>query len=280
MWQVVLGRIVSGAGTSGMTALVSVLITDLLPLREVAQWRAYVNVIATTGRSIGGPLGGWLADVVGWRWSFLGQAPILGIAIVLSSIYLPGPPSIPSSPGSNLSKFSRIDVKGSLFFASSVVSLLLPLELGGTRFPWTSPTILSLFALSFILLFLFIRVERHHAEPILPLEIFHRRDAVLSFLIMGLQTAAQISVRPFSLPCCLTLTPSAHVLRTSLLPSNAAPLQHRLGPASCARRSRQRYRWAHRRDSDQADGTVQSADDLCRDVFVVLLPPADVSLAW
>jgi MFS family permease len=68
MWQVVLGRVISGAGSSGMTALVSVLITDLLPLRDVAQWRAFVNVVATTGRSIGGPLGGWLADVVGWRW--------------------------------------------------------------------------------------------------------------------------------------------------------------------------------------------------------------------
>lgn len=51
-----------------MTVLVSILITDLLPLRDVAQWRAFVNVVATAGRSIGGPLGGWLADVVGWRW--------------------------------------------------------------------------------------------------------------------------------------------------------------------------------------------------------------------
>lgn len=91
MRQVVLGRIVSGAGASGMSALVSVLIIgkqsfdvdqgrisnqeltandslDLLPLREVAQWRAYVNLVATLGRSMGGPLGGWLADVVGWRW--------------------------------------------------------------------------------------------------------------------------------------------------------------------------------------------------------------------
>lgn len=68
MWQVVLGRILTGTGTSGMTVLVSILITDLLPLRDVAQWRAFVNVVATAGRSIGGPLGGWLADVVGWRW--------------------------------------------------------------------------------------------------------------------------------------------------------------------------------------------------------------------
>ena len=41
---------------------------DLVPLREVASWRACVNVVATIGRSLGGPLGGWLADTIGWRW--------------------------------------------------------------------------------------------------------------------------------------------------------------------------------------------------------------------
>jgi MFS family permease len=68
MGMLIVGRVVSGAGASGMTALVSILITDLVPLREVASWRAYVNVVATTGRSMGGPVGGLLADTVGWRW--------------------------------------------------------------------------------------------------------------------------------------------------------------------------------------------------------------------
>ena len=68
MGMLIVGRVVSGAGASGMTALVSILITDLVPLREVASWRAYVNVVATTGRSMGGPVGGLLTDTVGWRW--------------------------------------------------------------------------------------------------------------------------------------------------------------------------------------------------------------------
>ena len=69
-----------------MTALVSILITgmrllppfpkrlsrltniDMMPLRQVAAWRSYVNVAATTGRSLGGPMGGFLADKIGWRW--------------------------------------------------------------------------------------------------------------------------------------------------------------------------------------------------------------------
>ncbi|KAK3346162.1 major facilitator superfamily domain-containing protein [Lasiosphaeria hispida] len=216
MWQVILGRVISGVGTSGMTALVSVLITDLLPLREVAQWRAYVNVVATTGRSVGGPLGGWLADVVGWRWSFLGQVPVIGVAILLGAIYLPPAPTHSeddgvngaggaSPPASKRSKFSRIDFKGSFLFAATILALLLPIELGGTKLPWSHPVVIGLFVASGALLFLFIVVENREEEPILPLEIFHRRDAVLSFLIMGLQTAAQISLM-FSVPLYFQVT--------------------------------------------------------------------------
>jgi hypothetical protein len=132
--------------------------------------------------------------------SFLGQVPIVGLAIVLVAVYLPKPPSEPESPASlgestrKKRKWSRIDFKGSFIFAGMVLALLLPIELGGAKLPWTHPIILSLLTLSGILLYLFIFVERREEEPILPLEIFHRRDAVLSFLIMGLQMAAQISV--------------------------------------------------------------------------------------
>lgn len=41
---------------------------DNVPLRDVAMWRSFVNMAATMGRSSGGPLGGFFADTIGWRW--------------------------------------------------------------------------------------------------------------------------------------------------------------------------------------------------------------------
>ena len=41
-----------------MTVIVAVLITDLLPMIDLAPWRSYVDSMATTGRMFGGPLGG------------------------------------------------------------------------------------------------------------------------------------------------------------------------------------------------------------------------------
>lgn len=83
----VLGRVLAGIGGAGSYSLVSliilgmlvgnshsiqssvlILLVDLFPIRQVASLRSYVNIIATTGRSLGGPIGGFLADTIGWRW--------------------------------------------------------------------------------------------------------------------------------------------------------------------------------------------------------------------
>lgn len=139
MWQIHLGRVISGAGASGMTVLVSILITDLIPLRDVAQWRSYVNIVATTGRSLGGPLGGWLADVVGWRWSFFGQVPVVIVSIILCAIALPNSTTKKDQedqePKTHWQQLQRIDFKGTITFTMMILAFLLPTELGGSTSP-------------------------------------------------------------------------------------------------------------------------------------------------
>ena len=132
--------------------------------------------------------------------SFFGQVPPIVLAILLVIVYLPGSPA-PSSDDTNnttsqKSKLARIDFKGSILFALVVLTLLLPIEIGGVKLPWTHPGILGLFVLSAVLLFIFIAVEKRQEEPILPLEIFQNRDAVFSFAILAMQSAAQLGVSP------------------------------------------------------------------------------------
>lgn len=68
MGQVIVGRAVQGAGGAGMVSMVSIIITDLVPLHEVASIWSYVNILQTTGRSCGGFIGGLLTQTLGWRW--------------------------------------------------------------------------------------------------------------------------------------------------------------------------------------------------------------------
>lgn len=82
---VVVGRLVAGVDGAGINCLVSIVIAgmlsrplsasqansilqDMVPIREVAKWRSYVNIAAKTGRFLGGPIGGFLIDTIGWRW--------------------------------------------------------------------------------------------------------------------------------------------------------------------------------------------------------------------
>ncbi|RDW82569.1 MFS general substrate transporter-47 [Coleophoma cylindrospora] len=210
MWQVIVGRIVSGVGSAGMTVIVSILITDLVPLIQVAAWRSYVNVVSTLGRSIGGPLGGLLADTIGWRWSFIGQGPLIFLAIVLVSLNLPSQTREESLPlKGQPSKLRRIDFIGASLLASTLVALLGALSIGGQIVPWSHPTVIGLLGVSVGLVLLFIVFESNYAlEPVFPLSLVCQRDVATSYGIMAMQVAAQLSMM-FSVPLYFQVTQSA-----------------------------------------------------------------------
>jgi MFS family permease len=205
----IVGRVISGAGSSGMTSLVSILLTDLVPLRAVATWRSYINIVSTTGRSVGGPLGGWMADTIGWRWSFLCQVPIAGIAMVLIALTLPSPPDQENNDGTLRSKFARIDFMGAICMTLSILGLLLPLEIGGDRVAWSSPTIIVLFAAAIAFGLLFLAIEGWVAkEPIVPLPLLRHRDVVVPGFVMLCQCAAQTTLM-FAVPLYFQVTSRA-----------------------------------------------------------------------
>ncbi len=68
-----------------------------------------------------------------------------------------------------------IDYLGAVFLAGGVTCLVLLTTLGGTTYPWGSGPILTMAAIGAVLLTAFVLVERHAAEPILPLHLFRNR---------------------------------------------------------------------------------------------------------
>ncbi|KAM0273873.1 hypothetical protein ACHAQH_008168 [Verticillium albo-atrum] len=219
MWEVVLGRVISGSGGSAMNVVAALLITDLVPLRDVAAWQATINLAATVGRSLGGPVGGWLADTIGWRWSFLGQAPIFMFALLLCMAYLPStsqrvaPGSSPDQPATvsepTKGTLSRIDWLGAVLLALAILAFLAPIELGGSRLPWSHPLIPILLVSSAVLAALFALAEaRPGADPIFPLPLLRQRDVVLSYAVILLQTAAQLGLM-FAVPIYFQVTQRA-----------------------------------------------------------------------
>jgi MFS family permease len=47
----------SGIGGGGMTTVVSIMFSDIIPLRERGVWQGLINIIYATGAGLGAPLG-------------------------------------------------------------------------------------------------------------------------------------------------------------------------------------------------------------------------------
>ncbi|KAG9498419.1 hypothetical protein J7337_009224 [Fusarium musae] len=170
----------------------SLLLDELAPLREVASWQSYMNVIATVGRSIGGPLGGFLADTIGWRWSFLGQSPIFAVSMIIAAILLP---STTQTEGATIERIKRIDALGALLLGGSVLAFMVPLEVGGQKIPWSHPLVPILAATGVIISAAFVLVESRWAkEPIFPLRLLKSGDITKTYLIAFGQAAAQLGM--------------------------------------------------------------------------------------
>lgn len=211
MPQIIAARAVQGCGGAGMLSMVSILLTDLVPVHELAMYRSYVNVISTVGRSCGGAIGGFLSQTIGWRWSvdcatvemcadehcraFIGQGPLVVIALFLVERRLPDFQKDLSSKQSTWSKFRRIDLAGAICMSLSIASALLVLELGGQKVAWDDPLVIGAAVTTLTSGIAFVVVEQFWAqEPIFPLQLMTQYTVVTSYTILGLQTLTQTAV--------------------------------------------------------------------------------------
>ncbi|KPI37759.1 Vacuolar basic amino acid transporter 1 [Cyphellophora attinorum] len=210
--QVLIGRTISGMGGAGVSTLVAVITTDLVPIREVGPWRGYLNLVGTGSRSLGGPVGGYITDMVGWRWAFMAQVPILIFASGTAVLYLPTTSRKPNTDkcdeASELTlgqRLQSIDFLGASLIMLAVIGLMLPLA-AGSKLPgglWVSCGVPSV---SIILLAVFVLVEHRYAtDPIVHPTVMRNKDAMMSFGALAFQAAAHIGMM-YSVPIHFQVT--------------------------------------------------------------------------
>ncbi|GKZ69924.1 hypothetical protein AnigIFM50267_005159 [Aspergillus niger] len=203
MATVILGRAISGIGGAGTMAMGSIIITDIVPRRDVAHWRAYINIAMTLGRSAGGPIGGWLTDTIGWRWSFIIQGPLAAVAalLVIWKLKLANPVTEKS--------IRRVDFLGTFLLAVGIVTITVILDQAGQSFAWASLSTAILATLSLSAFVAFVLVELYVApEPIFELRMLRKPNVTPSYLIGSLQITAQVGMM-FSVPLYFQVTSKA-----------------------------------------------------------------------
>ncbi|KAF5017385.1 hypothetical protein F66182_10691 [Fusarium sp. NRRL 66182] len=174
MVQLCAARAVAGVGGGGMNAVVSILLSDLVPLRDR-----------------GAPLGGMLADSVGWRWSFLGQVPLCFIAFTAVYLVLDLPPV---EHDHWLTKMRKIDFLGAFTLVSAVVALLAGLD-SGSNLGWSHIITIVALSLTPILFGLFLLVEiKVASHPFAPGHIIFDRSLFACYLANFFSVAGQMAV--------------------------------------------------------------------------------------
>jgi len=177
METLILARALAGMGGGGVMTVSTIVVTDLIPLKQRGLYQGMANILFGLGAGIGGPLGGWINDVFGWRSAFYFQAPLLifSATLVTWKVNIKLPSDIEDQP--LYDKLRRIDVLGSLTLVGTVGTLLLGFSLKTTEeIPWSHPLIYGLFVASFICGVLFILVEKYWAPfPVMPLRLITRR---------------------------------------------------------------------------------------------------------
>ncbi|KAF3480651.1 uncharacterized protein GIQ15_05998 [Arthroderma uncinatum] len=177
--QLIAARVFQGIGGGGLSTVVSIIMSDIVPLRDRGVWQGVINIVWSAGSGLGAPLGGFLADTIGWRWAFLAQGPccLLAFAVVLFTL------KMPATDQSNWrEKLKRVDFFGAFVLVVAVFGLILGLDRGG-NVSWTLPiTIISL-AVSAVAFILFMVVESRFAvAPFAPIHITFGRGLLACYL--------------------------------------------------------------------------------------------------
>jgi EmrB/QacA subfamily drug resistance transporter len=128
----------------------------------IGSWTAWGAI-----SSIIGPLvGGWIVDVSSWRLIFALNIPLVIAAVLLVLAAVP--------PAARIAD-RRVDVTGAVLCALGLAGFVYAL-IEQPRAGWGDPVILLTLAGGIVLLAAFVIHEARTAEPMLPLELFRRRN--------------------------------------------------------------------------------------------------------
>ncbi|TGJ80592.1 hypothetical protein E0Z10_g8186 [Xylaria hypoxylon] len=237
--ELCIARAIAGAGGGGMNALVSILVTDLVSLRDRGVWQGYINIVFAAGMSAGAPVGGLFADNVSWRWAFIVQCPIALLAFL--SVYLVL--DLPRAGHSHWSaKFLRIDFIGAFTLVSAVFLLLFGLD-NGSNEGWSKKITIVPLALAPVLFAIFVFVEAKVAkEPFAPGHVIFNPPLLAAYGANFFGVAAQMGVLFFiALFFQAALGMSATWSGLVFMPSTFFALSGSLGAGLVMKRTGQYY---------------------------------------
>ena len=128
-------RAVQGVGAGGLMVGAQAIVGDVVSPRERGRYQGLFGAVFGVASVIGPVLGGVFVEQLSWHWIFYINLPVGVVALAVVAVQVPG----------NLRRVHHIiDYLGTAVLMLSASCLVLFTSLGGTTYPWGSPTIIAL----------------------------------------------------------------------------------------------------------------------------------------
>ena len=177
-------RVVQGAGAALMNPASLSIIAATFPPRQRGTAIGIWAGVSALALAIGPLAGGLLTEHLGWNWIFFVNIPV-GIAGVAASFLL--------IDESRDETHERLDVPGLATSAVGLFALTYGL-IEANSYGWTSARIVGSFTIAVVALVVFVLLERHQRDPMLPLELFRNRTYSGANIVLLLVALAMFGV--------------------------------------------------------------------------------------
>ncbi|KAF7340067.1 Major facilitator superfamily transporter [Mycena venus] len=177
----IIGRAVAGLGSAGIFTGALIIIAHSVPLAKRPMYTGLIGAMYGIA-SVAGPLmGGAFTDKITWRWCFYINLPIGGVTVFVIAFLFKMPKSAdhkpPAVPLTLWERVDQFDPWGTLIFIPAIVSLLLALQWGGSKYEWKNGRIIALFVIFGIFISAFIAIQIWKQEnATVPPRIFKKRS--------------------------------------------------------------------------------------------------------
>lgn len=184
-----IARVVAGAGGGGLTTTGNIIMSDIIPLRNRGLMQGATNILFGLGSGLGGPVGGFCNDLIGWRNAFYIQVPFLAIAFLLAIKYIHDRDASSNGNGNGnnadislsiRTKLRRIDFSGSFTLVGCVAFILIPLSLvSGDDYSFSNPLVYGLLLAGILSGLAFVLIQLKLAShPVLPMRLLSHNTGI------------------------------------------------------------------------------------------------------